>query len=282
VKETTTDIVITSGATQFIFNKTNGALQSWKQNDKELLKGVLEPYFWKPANDNQKHNRYNQELGVWRTAGETRVVKKAEVISQQGVVIIHFDMDLAVGANYQLQYTLNGEGKVQVEAKYQPLKDAIPFIPKFGMHLRIPRNYDNISWYGRGPYENYPDRKTGSLIGLYNLRLQHFMTDYMATQDNANRTDVRWFSFSSGNDGMIKVSGLQPLCFHAWDYKEEDIEEARHAFELPRRDFINLNIDLNIHGVGGNDSWGAKTMEQYTNPGNRSYAYGFIMEYDPS
>jgi len=282
IKETASDIIITSGTAQFIFDKTNGALQSWKQDDKELLKGVLEPYFWKTANDNQKHNRYNQDLKAWKTAGETRAVKKAEIINQQGNVAVRFNMELAVGANYILEYTVNGDGKLQVEATYQPVKDSIPLIPKFGMHIRIPRNYDNITWYGRGPYENYPDRKTGSLIGLYILHLQNFMTDYMATQDNANRGDVRWFSFSSGADGVIKVSGLQPLCFHAWDYTEEDIEKARHEYELPHRDFINLNIDLNIHGVGGNDSWGAKTMDQYTNPGNKPYKYGFVLEYKRS
>jgi beta-galactosidase len=78
---------------------------------------------------------------------------------------------------------------------------------------------------------------------------------------------------------MIKISGLQPLCFRAWPYSEEDLEIAQHDFQLPHRDFINLNIDMNIHGVGGDDTWGAKTMEKYTIPGNKPYSYGFILEY---
>lgn len=72
---------------------------------------------------------------------------------------------------------------------------------------------------------------------------------------------------------------MQSLCFHAWNYTEEELEKAKHGFELPQRDFINLNIDLNVHGVGGNDSWGAKTMEKYTIDGNKPYQYGFVMEY---
>ena len=162
---------------------------------------------------------------------------------------------------------------------YKPLCDTIPHIPKFGMRVRIPADFNSITWYGRGPYENYPDRKTGSLIGIYNSKLENFIIPYPAPQDNANRCDVRWIALSTQNNNMIKISGLQPLCFRAWPYTEEDLETAKHDYQLPVRDFINLNIDLNIHGVGGDDTWGAKTMEKYTIPGNKPYYYGFILEY---
>src|SRR4029079_13295534 len=99
------------------------------------------------------------------------------------------------------------------------------------------------------PYENYPDRKTGSLIGLYNFKLANFITAYPAPQDNANRCDVRWFAMSTQNKGSIIVTGLQSLCFRAWTYTEDDLDVSTHVHELPTRDFINLNIDLNIHGV---------------------------------
>jgi beta-galactosidase len=84
---------------------------------------------------------------------------------------------------------------------------------------------------------------------------------------------------STQNNTGIKITGLQPLCFRAWPYSEEDLEIAQHDFQLPHRDFINLTIDMNIHGVGGDDTWGAKTMEKYTIPGNKPYSYGFILEY---
>lgn len=72
---------------------------------------------------------------------------------------------------------------------------------------------------------------------------------------------------------------MQPLCFRVWPYDENDLETSRHAYELPERDYLNVNIDLNIHGVGGNDSWGARTLNKYTIDGNQSYSYGYIMEY---
>jgi beta-galactosidase len=184
-----------------------------------------------------------------------------------------------MGADYQLLYQLNGKGQLQVEADYKPLCDTIPLIPKFGMRMQNPQNYNFIDWYGRGPFENYPDRKTASLIGKYSSKLENFITPYPAPQDNANRCDVRWFSLSTQNNEVIKITGLQPLNFRAWPYTEDDLENTRHDYQLPKRDFINLNIDLNIHGVGGDDTWGAKTMEKYTNPGNKPYHLGFIMEY---
>jgi beta-galactosidase len=177
-----------------------------------------------------------------------------------------------------LKYQLNGNGQLQVEASYTPLCDTIPFLPKFGMRMRVPTGFNSIRWYGRGPFENYPDRKTASLIGVYNSDLLSFITHYAAPQDNANRSDVRWFALENQTHESIKITGLQPLCFRAWPYAEDDLENARHDYELPTRDFINLNIDLNIHGVGGDDTWGAKTMDKYTNSGNHTYQYGFVLE----
>ncbi len=280
VIETASQIQLKTETMTFILDKKNGSLTSWKVNQQEMLKGQLEPYFWKTPNDNQKQSGYVNEFGMWRNAAENRVVKKVEVSKQDTSVSVTFEMSLpSIGANYTLNYQLNGKGQLQVEAAYQPLCDTIPLMPKFGMRLRIPENYNTVDWYGRGPYENYPDRKSGSLIGLYNCRFENFITPYPAPQDNANRTDVHWFAMSTQSNGIVKVTGLQPLCFRAWPYTEDDLEPARHHYELPKRDFINLNIDLNIHGVGGDDSWGAKTMEKYTNPGNKPYHYGFIMEY---
>ena len=147
--------------------------------------------------------------------------------------------------------------------------------------MKVPSDLAIIKWYGRGPQENYPDRKTGYQVGLYQLYLDDFITDYAAPQDNANRSDVRWFSLSGQNGTGIKITGLQPLCFRAWPYSEEDLVQALHPYQLPDRDFINLNIDFTIHGVGGNDSWGARTLDKYTWPGNAPYSYGFILEPNP-
>ena len=280
VTELSSQIELKNEKMTFILDRKNGSLVSWKVNQQELLKGKLEPYFWKTPNDNQKQSGYSRELGKWRKAAENRVVKNVTISRQDSFVSVKFDTNLpSIGANYKLNYQVNGKGELQVEAAYTPLCDTIPLIPKFGMRVRIPENYSTIEWYGRGPHENYPDRKTGSLIGLYHSDLENFIVPYPASQDNANRCDVRWFSLSASNSETFKITGLQPLNFRAWPYTEDDLENTGHDYQLPKRDFINLNIDLNIHGVGGDDTWGSKTMEKYTNPGNKPYHFGFILEY---
>jgi len=278
--ESSAQIELKTETMSFIFDKRSGSLLSWKANQQELLKGVLEPYFWKTPNDNQKESGYSWEFGKWKKAAENRVIKNVAISKQGSLVSVKFDMNLpTIGANYTLNYQVNGVGKLQVEAAYTPLRDSIPCIPKFGMRVRIPENYNIIDWYGRGPFENYPDRKTASLIGSYHSALANFTVPYPAPQDNANRCDVRWFSLSASNNASFRITGLQPLNFRAWPYTEDDLENTRHDYQLPKRDFINLNIDLNIHGVGGDDTWGSKTMEKYTNSGNKPYSFGFTMEY---
>ncbi len=275
-------IQIMAGPSTFRINLSDGALTGWEHEGKKVIQGVLEPYFWKPPNDNQKRSGYTKELGVWRDAARSRVVKAVKHTVKDRLAVIEMEIDLpAVGAGYQLRYTINGSGKVQVEASYQPLKENIPLIPKFGMRMRVPVASETITWYGRGAFENYPDRKQAALIGCYTEKLDQFVTDYVVPQDNANRCDVRWFTLGDGSK-TLKVTGLQPLCFRAWPYGEEDLEKAKHLYDLPVRNFINVNIDLNIHGVGGDDSWGAKTMGKYTNAGNAPYSYGFIMEMLPA
>jgi beta-galactosidase len=280
IQENPEDIHIDGENFQIVFSRSNGALISWMKKNNELLQGPLEPYFWKPANDNQKRNNYERRLGPWKTAAANRLVKQVEITRQDNLVKVHFIMELPdIGADYTLDYTINSIGQIQVLAEYQPRQASIPLMPKFGMRVQLQDRFNRIVWYGRGPFENYPDRKTGALIGLYESELSHFITDYIAPQDNANRCDVRWFSLADHNGNRIHVTGLHELCFRAWPYTEADLEKAKHPFELPVRDLINLNIDLNIHGVGGNDAWGARTMDKYTIDGNKSYRYGFILEY---
>lgn len=278
VKKSETLIEIVSGLVKIAIDSKSGAMKSWINNGEEILKGELEPYFWKPANENQLRNGYNTRLAVWRDAAKNRKLKSVTVDKLNGNIIVKYDFLLPVGADYVLQYTVNGDGQVQVEAEYIPGKDTVVMLPKFGMRMQIPAEFSSVEWYGRGPLENYPDRKTGSLLGNYILPIRDFITEYVVPQDNANRGDVRWFSLSSNSGGSISITGLQPLCFRVWPYSEEDIEKNKHTYKLPERDYITVNIDLNIKGVGGNDSWGARTMEKYTIDGNKSYKYGFILK----
>lgn len=270
------DIILNVGKTSLTIDKT-GALSSWILDGKQMLQAPLEPYFWKPANDNQNANGYNQRLGSWKEAGSQRQTKSIRLEKGKEFVKVIVEMTLPVGADYTLVYTLDNSGRVKIEADYTPTANDIQLLPKFGMRMRLPADYTTVEYYGRGPWENYPDRKRSAAIGLYKMSLNDFQTDYVKPQDNGNRCDIRWLSLSS-NRRTLRIDGCQPLCVRAWDYGEEDLT-ANHPYELNRGHFVNVNIDLNIHGVGGVDTWGQRTLPQYTIDGNKPYHYSFILEW---
>lgn len=223
-------------------------LTSWIIDGKEMLVAPLEPYFWKPENDNQHAAQFAQRTAVWREAKDVTV-----------------------------RYTVIDERTILVDVDYQPTATNRPVMPKFGMRMRIPADFTNIEYYGRGPWKNYPDRKRSAFIGRYKMPLSEYETEYVHPQDNGCRTDIRWFNISSGKK-TLAIKGLQPLCIRAWDYGEEDLESAKHPHEIQRGRFVNLNIDLNVHGVGGIDTWGQRTLPQYTIDGNKSYHYSFLID----
>ena len=213
-----------------------------------MLQAPLEPYFWKPENDNQHAAHFAERTAVWRNVAD---------------VTVH--------------YTVINEHSILVEMDYQPTGTDKPVMPKIGMRMRLPADYTSIEYYGRGPWENYPDRKRSAFLGQYKMPLSEFETEYIHPQDNGCRTDIRWFKI--GNDKKtLRIEGLQPLCIRAWDYGEEDLESAKHPHEIQRGRFVNLNIDLNVHGVGGVDTWGQRTLPQYTIDGNKPYHYAFILD----
>ena len=267
------DMVFTTDNGYVTINHT-GALSSWIVDGKQMLQAPLEPYFWKPENDNQHAAHFAERMAPWRDAAENRTVKSIRVKDHQVIV----DMTLSVGAELTLTYTVKNDGRIRVDMDYRPTATDIPLIPKFGMRLRLPADMTHIEYYGRGPWENYPDRKRSAFLGRYQMPLSEYETEYIHPQDNGCRTDVRWFCISNG-EKTLRIDGLQPLCIRAWDYGEENLEGVRHPHEIMRGCYVNLNIDLNIHGVGGIDTWGRRTLPQYTIDGNKPYHYAFILSW---
>ena len=223
-------------------------LTSWIVDGKELLKAPLEPYFWKPENDNQSAAGFARRVAMWKEVKDVKVT-----------------------------YTVINDRSIRVDMDYQPTANDRPVMPKFGMRMRLPKDFTQIKYYGRGPWENYPDRKRSALLGIYEMPLSEYETEYIHPQDNGNRCDIRWFEI-----GSLRIEGAQSLCIRTWDYGEEDLEGAKHPNEINRGRFVNLNIDLNIHGVGGADTWGKRTLPQYTIDGNQPHHYSFTMTFLPS
>ena len=274
-KKTSDGIYVIDGNTVYKVDN-DGCLASCKIGGEEMLQGVLEPYFWKPPNDNQSAWGFNQKLNAWSDGVFSRTVKSINVSKERNILKITVYQELSVGAEYVLTYSFAAYG-VRVWAEYKPVKKDIPLMPKFGMRMRLPADYTEVSFYGRGPWENYPDRKRSANFGVYKMPLTDFQTEYVHPQDNGCRTDVRYFEISSSKHSL-HIDGLQPFCIRVWDYGEEDLEQAAHPYDINHGRFVNLNIDLNLHGVGGVDTWGQPTLPKYTIDGNKAYKYGFIIK----
>ena len=267
-------VLVTTNQGSIMIDNT-GAITSWVVDGQQMLQAPLEPYFWKPENDNQGAAGFARRVGAWEDAAKNRTVHSYRAEVDESTLKIVYDISLPVGADLTLTYAFTAEGRIMVNMDYIPTATDIPLMPKFGMRMRLPTDYTDIDYYGRGPWENYPDRKGSAFLGRYQMPLSDYMTEYVHPQDNGNRCDVRWF-WIEGSSRRLRIEGCQPLCIRAWDYGEEDLGVG-HPHELQRGNFVNLNIDLSVHGVGGTDTWGKRTLPQYTIDGNQAHHYGFIL-----
>ena len=249
-----------------------GAMTSWIVDGHEILNAPLEPYFWKPENDNQSAAHFAETSAIWQQAAAKRTLKSLSSKKDKNCVKVIAEMTLPVGADLTITYSINNDGIIKVYMDYNPTTTELPLMPKFGMRMRLPADNTQIKYYGRGPWENYPDRKRSAFLGIYESSVKDFEADYIHPQDNGNRTDVRWMEI-----GDIRIDGCEPLCIRAWDYSEEDLLGKRHPNEITRGRFINLNIDQHVHGVGGADTWGKHTLPQYTIDGNKPHHYTFFL-----
>ena len=150
----------------------------------------------------------------------------------------------------------------------------IPMLPRFGMQMAVPGRFDKLTWLGRGPHETYWDRKTGAAFGLYSGPVEENVYEYVRPQENGNKSDVRWMALTDKDGvGLIAV-GMPTIDISAWPYTMADLEKATHIHKRPRRDTITVNLDYRQMGVGGDDSWGARTHPEYTLPA-KPYKYSF-------
>jgi len=247
----------------------NGSLSSYIQNGHEQVLAPLFPHFTRPQTDNDKRGwKTHRVLKQWYestlklvniTAGKFDSEKGSGIIITSTYSLIHDSAMVTVG------YEVYGNGIIHINYGLET-KQGLSNIPKVGMQMGIERSFDNIQWYGRGPFENYIDKYYGADVGLYGLPIKDFMENYVVPQENGNRTDVRWMYISDPKtkDGLLIVADSL-LSMSAWPYTEDNIQNAKHTNKLKEAGFIILNIDLIQMGVGGNDSWSdvAAPLEQY-------------------
>lgn len=158
-------------------------------------------------------------------------------------------------------YKIYGSGDIIVETDVTPLAD-LPPLPRIGLQLIIPGGFNTFTWYGRGPHENYCDRKEGAPVGVYSGTVDEQFVPYIMPQENGNKTDVRWVSLTSSSGLGLLAVGMPLMEVSAHHYTTEDLTRAKHTYELKRREDITLNLDYKQSGLGGG-SCGPDTLPKY-------------------
>lgn len=214
--ETESTYEISGSKVSVTIDKETGALISYRLKDQELLHQSLVPHFWKHPNNNQWGNGYVKRLGVWKDMANERILKSITATSDDTAITIQASYDLpGVNANYHLNYNFEHGQRLRIHARYEPGQEKTPTMPRFGMQLAMPREFDQLTWYGRGPHETYWDRKTGGEIAIYRDTVENWNHSYIHPQDVGNRTDVRWMTLTNGSKVGLKVIGTNPLSVSA-------------------------------------------------------------------
>ena len=279
LRETGEHYEVLMGEASGKIDKQTGAVVSLEHTGNELLRKPLVPSFWKHPNNNQWGSEYPERLGVWKKVASERKLVSIEAQEHSSGVTIEVEYELpAVGASYSLRYEFSGVPSLKVSARYKPGKKNVPSLPRFGMQMAITNELSSVTWYGRGPHETYWDRKTGGELALYEADVTDWNHDYIRPQDVGNRTDVRWLTLTNYNGQGVRFTGTKPMSASVWPFAMEDLARARHPHEIGHRDFHTVFLDWKLHGVGGDNSWGARTHRQYTLPGNQPYEFQFTIE----
>lgn len=262
-----------------VFNKKTGLITNWTVNGKTLISGNgLRPSFWRPQTDNDfRGSKTHINLKEWKTSETERTVSSfvsadlAEGVKE--VTIVHSLLDGKV--KWINKIRISGDGILGVDAEIEA-DNGLPVIPKIGLTVQIPADYRTITWFGKGPQENYTDRETAAYVGLYSMDIREFITPYIKPQENATRMGIRWMRFTGADSNGLEVDGKDLLSMSAWPWTMDQIEKANHTNELPVNDFMTVNIDLKQMGVGGNDSWTMRAfpLQQYQiKPGKYTYSF---------
>ncbi len=274
----------------YVFDLENGHFVSLKYLDTELIKSGIKqeavpffctPNFWRAPTDNDYGNKMPQRLGIWKDAGKNRIIKRVES-RQNSNRDISIEVEAAlpdVETKYITSYHIFGNGEIEVSNRFVPGKKGLPDLPRFGVQMALRSEYDNISWYGRGPHETYWDRKSGAKVGIYRGKVKDQYHPYIRPQENGNKTDVRWLSLTNKEGIGLLVVGVPFLSVSAHHFLSEDFDSGdkkrqRHTYDLKPRDLVNLNLDYKQMGVGGDTSWGARPHPQYRLPAQK-YTYSF-------
>ena len=266
------------------FDKHDGYLCKYEINGRQLLNegSKLTPNFWRAPTDNDLGAGLQKKYAAWKNTGI--YLNELEQKVENDLVIVNSEYTMeAVKAKLYLTYTINNCGAVKITQKMTVDQSAtVSDLFRFGMQVQICEELEQVSYYGRGPIENYSDRNNSTWLGKYRQTVSDQFYSYIRPQENGTRTDIRWWKLMGKGGNGLKLIADAPCSVSALHYSIEVLDdgerkEQRHSEFLPCVDYINLCIDKVQMGVGGVNSWGALPLKDYRLP-YQDYEFSFLLQ----
>ncbi|MDO8686212.1 MAG: glycoside hydrolase family 2 TIM barrel-domain containing protein, partial [Clostridiales bacterium] len=276
--------IVTGSNFKLEFDMKAGRIRSFISGGIELLEVGPRMNIWRALTDNDciaaeadrltagTLDEYsNGKLGIkWLKAGfdrlEHNVLKAEAILMPANTISIKVTSRVKApgideGFDCSYEYVVYGSGDIAINMNVVP-DEKLPSLPRVGLVMELPGKYDSFTWYGRGPQENYCDRKEGYAVGLYSGTVEEQHVPYIMPQENGNKTDVRWASLTDVEGNGLLISGMPLFETSVHNYTIEDLSKARHTFDLKRRENITVTVDKTQSGLGG-ASCGPETLQKY-------------------
>jgi beta-galactosidase len=291
-------IEISSPHARLSFNTKSGYVERYTVGAHSVFENgyALRPNFWRAPTDNDFGADIQRKLKPWKDATITQKLLSSSIEDKDKTCIriktVH-SLGAALDAQLMMEYMFNSDGELRVNQKLnvnkmvppvefiEDKKDGNWCLPRFGMQLVLPKGFERVEYYGRGPMENYIDRKYNADVGIYSQTVAEQCFDYVRPQETGNRSDIRWYSVYA-NDGFgIRLESDTLMSVTAKHYLDADLDDGldkqqRHAADLRPRALTVLSVDLKQMGVGGIDSWWAWPLAAYRLP-YQNYSFSFII-----
>lgn len=282
------------------FDIQTGALESWKVEGVSVMKRGIFPCFWRAPTDNDKGGGESSYYSRWRAAGIDSLVFLTKSCSIQNLtdyfvkirVVYDGTPRVDMGSLTKLEkakalfeividYTIYGSGNVIVECNFKPRTSDLPPLPRIGVEFHLEQSMDRIKFYGRGPFECYPDRKAAAHVDVYEQIVGDMHVPYIVPGECAGRADVRWVTFQNKEGIGIYASmysSSPPMQLNASYYTTTELDRATHNEQLVKEDKIEVHLDHKHMGLGGDDSWTPCVHDKYLVP---AVAYSFSIRLSP-
>ncbi|MBC5603297.1 glycoside hydrolase family 2 TIM barrel-domain containing protein [Bacteroides difficilis] len=276
-------LIIGNDAFRIEFNRSNGYLTKYQIKGLDMIKegAILKPNFWRAPTDNDFGAHIHRKYVAWKNPEIRLKSFKQRTENKQVIVETAYEMP-GVSAKLNLTYVINNEGTIKVTQKMTTDKKAkVSNMFRFGMQMQMPRSFETIEYYGRGPIENYIDRNHCTDLGIYRQSVTEQFYSYIRPQENGTRTDIRWWRMINKAGNGIEVVAASPFSASALHYTIESLDEGwskqqGHSPEVEEADLTNLCIDKIQAGLGCVNSWGSIALPEYQVP-YQDYEFTFIL-----